>query len=72
VTEDQLAAPISQYGYHRQLCEELCREYAHVHGLRVTVARIISAYGPRLYRQVLWDIGRRALQDGELVLHVRQ
>jgi UDP-glucose 4-epimerase len=68
VSEDQPLAPISPYGYHRQLCEGLCHEYAQVYGLRITVARIFSAYGPGLRRQVLWDICRRALTDRELVL----
>jgi UDP-glucose 4-epimerase len=68
VTEDQRLAPMSPYGYHRQLCEALCREYADVYGLPITVARIFSAYGPGLRRQILWDICRRALADREVVL----
>ena len=68
VSEDQAPEPISPYGYHRQLCEALCREYADVYGLPITVARIFSAYGPGLRRQILWDICRRALAASEVVL----
>lgn len=56
VSEDHPPGPISPYGYHKLLAELLCREYAQIYGLPVVIARIFSAYGPGLRRQVLWDL----------------
>jgi UDP-glucose 4-epimerase len=55
-------APISPYGFHKLLSEYLAAEFSSVYGLRTSVARIFSAYGPGLRRQVLWDICRKALE----------
>lgn len=68
VSEDQPLNPISPYGFHRILCERLCAEYAAVYGLATISARVFSAYGPGLRRQLLWDVCRRALTESELVL----
>lgn len=47
--------PVSPYGYHKWMGEILAREYAEVFGLKITTARIFSAYGPALTKQVVWD-----------------
>lgn len=69
VAEDDAPAPLSPYGFHKLQCELLCLEYARVFGLQTAVVRIFSAYGPGLKRQVVWDICRRVLDDGRLLLH---
>jgi len=61
VTEIQPTNPISPYGFHKLICEQLCREFYQVYGLPTAVVRIFSAYGPGLHRQVIWDICRKAL-----------
>ncbi len=68
VGEDQPAAPLSPYGYHKWQSELLCQEFAHIYGLRTASLRIFSAYGPGLRRQVMWDICQKALAANELVL----
>ncbi len=68
VDEEQPAAPISPYGYHKSYCEQMCQEYATVYGLSTGSVRIFSAYGPGLRRQVLWDICRMALTKKALQL----
>jgi UDP-glucose 4-epimerase len=60
--------PISPYGYHKWQCEQLCREFAGVYGLKTASLRIFSAYGPGLHRQVLWDICRKAIVQKSLTL----
>jgi UDP-glucose 4-epimerase len=60
-------APISPYGFHKQICELLLREYHQVFGIGGCSVRLFSAYGPGLRRQVLWDICRKAF-DGRPVL----
>lgn len=69
VSETQLAAPISPYGYHKMQCEQLCEEFSKLYNLPTACARIFSAYGPGLRRQVIWDMCTRLLSSGTLVLH---
>jgi UDP-glucose 4-epimerase len=61
-------APMSPYGFHKAIGELLAQEAAQCFGLRVVSARIFSAYGPGLRRQLLWDIARKALSPGEVEL----
>lgn len=68
VAEDAPIHPISPYGIHKQMLELLCREYAEIHGLSVSVARVFSAYGPGLRRQILWDLLHRLRGAGPVVL----
>jgi UDP-glucose 4-epimerase len=60
--------PVSPYGWHKRMCEELAEYHARSYGLRVCSLRIFSAYGPGLRRQVMWDICRRARGGGAVEL----
>lgn len=66
VAESARLAPLSPYGYHKILCETLCREYAELYGMRTTAARIFSAYGPGLKRQIVWDAIAKLHRGGEV------
>ena len=66
VTEDTELAPISPYGFHKLLSCQVCREFAVLHGTKVAIARIFSAYGPGLRKQVVWDLCRQALTNGAI------
>jgi UDP-glucose 4-epimerase len=68
LTESQLPAPISPYGFHKYQSEQLCLEFAQVYGLSTASVRIFSAYGPGLRRQVLWDICQKAISQKSLNL----
>lgn len=68
ITEEHALKPISPYGYHKLLCEKLAEEYHSVFGVPICSARIFSAYGPGLQRQVLWDICRKGLASETLEL----
>lgn len=68
VGEDAPGAPLSPYGFHKRQCEEICREFAAIFGMSTASARIFSAYGPGLRRQVVWDICAKALGAAPLRL----
>ena len=68
VNENVVPQPISAYGFHKWQSELICREFASLFGLRTASARVFSAYGPGLRRQVIWDITRKALLDPEVHL----
>jgi UDP-glucose 4-epimerase len=61
--------PMSPYGQHKRMMEQLCQSYATTFGVQSTVLRLFSVYGPTLRKQLLWDLCNR-LQDGshELLL----
>ncbi|MCU0973371.1 MAG: NAD-dependent epimerase/dehydratase family protein, partial [Burkholderiales bacterium] len=48
-------APISPYGWHKHMAEQLCQSYAAQYGLSVSVVRLFSVYGSGLRKQLLWD-----------------
>lgn len=63
VNESAPPSPLSPYGFHKWQCEQLCVEFARVYGMKTVSARLFSAYGEGLQRQVMWDICRKALND---------
>jgi UDP-glucose 4-epimerase len=67
ISEDALTLPMSPYGQHKLMMEQLCRSYAITFGLRSTIARLFSVYGPNLRKQLLWDLCSR-LYSGEQTL----
>lgn len=68
ITENQTVKPISPYGFHKLIGEQLCTELFKVYGLPTSIVRIFSAYGPGLRRQVVWDICQKALTQPVLRL----
>lgn len=68
VNEDAPPAPLSPYGFHKLQCEQLCAQFHRLYGLPTASLRIFSAFGPGLKRQVVWDLCRKILSGGELVL----
>jgi UDP-glucose 4-epimerase len=67
ISEGAEPVPMSPYGQHKLMMEQLCRSYAITFGLRSTVARLFSVYGPHLRKQLLWDLCSR-LHWGEHTL----
>ncbi|MGH9337402.1 MAG: NAD-dependent epimerase/dehydratase family protein [Vicinamibacteria bacterium] len=47
--------PVSPYGVHKKIAEDLCFSYARHHGVRIAVIRFFSLYGTELRKQLLWD-----------------
>jgi UDP-glucose 4-epimerase len=61
VKETDPVNPISPYGAHKLQAELVCREFASLFGIPSASARIFSAYGPGLRRQVVWDLCHQAI-----------
>jgi UDP-glucose 4-epimerase len=59
VREDEIAKPMSPYGYHKMMAEAVCRSYTALFGVQTLSLRIFSAYGPMLSKQLFWDIFRQ-------------
>ena len=63
VTEGASLRPISPYGFHKVICEQLAQEYAQCFGLNVVVARLFSTIGPLQQRLLVWELFRQAIDD---------
>jgi len=61
VGETAHTSPISPYGFHKRHQELLFDQYARIHGVRCSKARVFSTYGERLRRLAVHDIAKRAL-----------
>jgi len=59
-SEACICAPISPYGYHKLMAEQLCYLFYEQFGLSTCSIRIFSAYGPGLKKQLFWDIFQKA------------
>lgn len=69
IAEGAELAPMSPYGHHKLMMEQLCRSYAQSFGVRCTVVRLFSVYGSNLRKQLLWDICSR-LSNAEQPLNL--
>jgi UDP-glucose 4-epimerase len=67
IAENAVLAPMSPYGQHKLMMEQLCQSYGFTFGIRSTVVRLFSVYGAHLRKQLLWDICNR-LAQGEPTL----
>ena len=47
--------PVSPYGVHKYMAEDLCRSYAKNYSISVSIVRFFSIYGNGLRKQLLWD-----------------
>ena len=55
IVETDALEPISPYGVHKKIVEELLASYSKNYGTRVAVIRFFSIYGPGLTKQLLWE-----------------
>jgi UDP-glucose 4-epimerase len=59
IREDCRAAPISQYGVHKLMAEQMTLSYARQFGISAAIVRLFSVYGCGLRKQLLWDASRK-------------
>lgn len=63
IREDCHAAPISQYGVHKLMAEQLVASYARQFKTSAAVVRLFSVYGCGLRKQLLWDACHKFAND---------
>lgn len=56
IKEDDPLHPMSPYAMHKKFAEEICKYYTKYYGLQCKIARIFSAYGVGLKKQIFWDM----------------
>lgn len=62
--------PVSPYGAHKHVCEELARCESRMRGLGIGIVRFFSLYGEGLHKQLLWDILGRLSRSPEADLEL--
>lgn len=68
IRETDDPAPVSPYGLHKLMCEQLCSYYNRLYGFRIRSVRVFSAYGNGLKKQILWDMYQKYSKDGRIAL----
>lgn len=61
--EDAALQPVSPYGVHKHIGEDLCRMYGEQFGVPTVIIRFFSVYGAGLRKQLLWEASSR-MQSG--------
>lgn len=59
VKESAPLRPLSPYGYHKMYSEQICREFYEFFCIQTISARIFSAYGEGLQKQLFWDLYKK-------------
>jgi len=60
--------PISPYGYHKKMIEDMLEMYSKVYKIKVAIIRFFSIYGPGLKKQLLWDASTKLLKANKEVI----
>lgn len=68
IHESEMPQPISPYGYHKWICELMAKEYSGIYGVKTASARIFSAYGSGLKKQIFWDLCHKCDSTGMIEL----
>ena len=68
ICESEMSDPISPYGYHKWICELMAKEYSAIYGIKTASARIFSAYGSGLKKQIFWDLCNKCQSTGLIEL----
>jgi UDP-glucose 4-epimerase len=63
INETSLINPISPYGFHKYQSEILCKEYAQLYDMNISIVRPFSVYGPGLRKQIIWDTYVKGKKD---------
>lgn len=66
IGESARLSPLSPYGKHKLLSEQLLKEFAEQ--VPSVSLRVFSAYGPKLHKQLFWDIYQKFLKSESVVL----
>jgi UDP-glucose 4-epimerase len=63
IKETDPILPISPYGVSKLACERYLSAFNHLYGLSTASMRSFSAYGPRLKKQVVYDMICKLIKD---------
>lgn len=56
ILETANCKPLSPYGWHKLMSENVCNEFNKVYNIPITIIRPFSVFGPGLKKQIFWDV----------------
>lgn len=68
INEKQATTPVSPYGLHKLMSEQICNEYYSFFDIPTCSLRIFSAYGEGLQKQLFWDLFQKSKSSKEITL----
>lgn len=60
IDENHPLDPISPYGIHKKMAEDICKEFYENYNISTCSLRIFSAYGNGLQKQLFWDLYKKS------------
>jgi dTDP-glucose 4,6-dehydratase/UDP-glucose 4-epimerase len=66
IQESDPLQPISPYGWHKLHAENICKEFHLLYQIPIAILRPFSVYGPRLKKQLFWDLFQKSQSDQEI------
>lgn len=69
IRESHELNPISPYGNHKKMAEDVCRDFYTNYNIPTCSLRIFSAYGPGLQKQLFWDLFQKSKQTRTVSLY---
>jgi UDP-glucose 4-epimerase len=67
IKENMVSTPVSPYGFHKKIAEELCLSYHNNFNIDIGIIRYFSIYGNGLQKQLLWDACKKINKSDEVV-----
>lgn len=68
INESHPLQPISPYGNHKKMAEEVCADFYSNYQIASCSLRIFSAFGPGLKKQLFWDLYQKSKQTAAVSL----
>jgi dTDP-glucose 4,6-dehydratase/UDP-glucose 4-epimerase len=69
IKEESILSPVSPYGFHKMISEQICFEFWKLYDIRTISLRVFSAYGPQLKKQLFWDLYQKSLINKNIELY---
>lgn len=69
IAETQITNPISPYGVHKKMAEDICKLFYDHYHIKSCSLRIFSAYGEGLKKQLFWDLYQKGKSVTNVVLY---
>ena len=67
IREEMISTPVSPYGFHKKIAEELCLSYHLNFKIDIGIIRFYSIYGNGLKKQLLWDACKKINQSDQVL-----
>lgn len=68
ISEDFSKSPISPYGFHKSMVENIMEEYNKYFNLKTCTLRLFSAYGNGLRKQIMFDLYKKFMSNDDVNL----